>query len=86
MIYLLSFHVKNNVSKQNETIERNYLSWKVMDFPDFFKKKRRDSAGSIALVCIVLNDKSFLQLWSVVFFMFIHKIWMNSMGHICRHY
>ena len=62
----------------------NYLSWKVMDPSHFFEKKSSNSTGSIALVGIVLDNKSLLQFWPMVFFMLIHKIWVNSMSHICR--
>ena len=67
-------------------INRHYLSWKIMNFANFFKQESSDSTSSIALVCIMLDNKPLLQFWSMVFFMLIHEIWVNSMSHVCRYY
>ena len=67
-------------------INYHYLSWKVLDFSNFFKQESCDSASSISLVCVMLDNKPLLQFWPMVFFMLIYEIRVNSMSHVCRHY
>lgn len=67
-------------------IYHHYLSWKIMNFSNFFKQESCDSTSGIALICIMLDNKPLLQFWPMVFFMLIHEIWVNSMSHVCRYY
>lgn len=62
-----------------------HLCWKVMNFCNFIEKKSCNTTCSITLIRIVLYHKPLLQFWSMMFFMLIHKIWVNPMCHVGRY-